>query len=441
MRRKRLIIMGAAGRDFHNFNVCYRGDPRVRVVAFTAAQIPFIADRRYPPSLAGPLYPKGIPIYPEERLEDLISRYRVDQVVFSYSDVSHQQIMHLASRVLACGADFHLLGPHATMLRSRKIVIAVSAVRTGCGKSEVSRYLCDIFREVGINPVVVRHPMPYGDLEREEVERFASFDDLTLHGCTIEEREEFEPLLAHGAVVFAGVDYARILRAAEKEGDVIIWDGGNNDFPFFRPELEITIVDPLRPGDETGYFPGEVNLRRAQVVIINKANAVSEEVTRSLELSVRAVNPTAQIVRTSSVISLVNADPAAIAGKTVLVVEDGPSVTHGSRPSGAGIAAALQFGAAQMVDPRPYAVGSIRAIFDAYPHVGPLLPAMGYSKQQVEELRCTMASVPCDMVLSATPIDLSRIMALPRPTVRVTYDISEEVDAPLRTRVLATLVR
>lgn len=434
MKRERVIIMGAAGRDFHNFNVCFRDDPRVMVVAFTAAQIPFITDRRYPPALAGKLYPKGIPIVDESGLAEIISRKRVDRVVFAYSDISHQELMHRASLVLARGADFSLLGPAATMLRSRKPVISVCAVRTGCGKSQVTRYLCGILRERKVRPVVVRHPMPYGDLAGQEVERFAHMQDLSLYHCSIEEREEFEPLIHSGAVVYAGVDYAKILQRAEGEGDVILWDGGNNDFPFFVPDLEITVADPLRIGDETSYYPGEVNLRRASVVIINKSNTVVGAVCDRLEERVKEINPSAVVVRTSSDIRL--SDPDAIRGRSVLVVEDGPSITHGGLSSGAGYAAAIEYGAGEFVDPRPFAVGSIAGAYRSYPHISRVLPAMGYSQTQVEELRLTIEQTPCDLVISATPIDLRRLIPVSKPVLRVGYDISEQPEEPLKKIVL-----
>lgn len=430
MKPLRLLIMGAAGRDFHNFNVCFRDNPGYRVVAFTATQIPFIVDRRYPPELAGHLYPRGIPVHPEERLEELIRKYRVQRVVFSYSDVSHLELMHLASRVLASGADFMLLGPDATMLKSRRPVISVCAVRTGCGKSPVTRYISGILSELGIRPVVVRHPMPYGDLRRQEVERIASLADLDRFSCTIEEREEFEPLIAHGITVFSGVDYRKIMHSAEREGDCIIWDGGNNDFPFFRPDLELTLVDPLRAGHETAYFPGEVNLRRAGIIIINKANAASPDQLARLERSIASANPDARVVRTDSVISADS--PESIRGKRVLVVEDGPTVTHGGMPSGAGLVAALEFGAAEVVDPRPHAVGSIAEAYAAHPHIGPVLPAMGYSGEQLVDLAATIGRTPCDLVLSASPFDLARLVPAIRPINRVYYEIREVDGRPLR---------
>jgi predicted GTPase len=434
MSARNIIIMGAAGRDFHNFNVLFRNNPLYRVRAFTAAQIPYISGRIYPPSLAGRLYPKGIAVFPEAELELLMEKHRIDEVVFAYSDLSHEEVMHRASIVLARGAEFRLPGPDATMLKSRKSVISVCAVRTGCGKSQVSRYICGIVREAGLKPVVVRHPMPYGDLEREVAERFAHFEDLALYKCTIEEREEYEPLISAGAVVFAGIDYREILKAAEEEGDIILWDGGNNDFPFFRPDLEITVTDPLRGGDETSYFPGEVNLRRADVVIINKVNAATGKEVLELEKSIGSINRSAALIRTASRISVSDGDE--IAGKRVLVIEDGPSITHGGLPSGAGLAAAGIFRAASVVDPRPYAVGSISEIYRKYPHMGKVLPAMGYREEQIRELKETIENTPCDIVLSATPIDLNRIISLSKPLKRVFYDIEEEPGHPLRERVI-----
>jgi predicted GTPase len=422
--------MGAAGRDFHNFNVCFRNNRIYQVMAFTAAQIPYITKRRYPPSLAGSLYPKGIPIFDETQLPELIKKYRVEEVIFAYSDLSHIEIMHKASLVLALGPEFRLLGPDVTMLKSRKPVISVCAVRTGAGKSQVTRYIAEIIRRRCGRPVVIRHPMPYGNLAEQEVERFADIADLSLHRCTIEEREEFEPLLANGTVVYAGVDYEKVLRAAEKEGDVLLWDGGNNDFPFFRPDLEITVVDPLRPGHETGYFPGEVNLRRAHVVIINKINVVDSEAVRRMEDSIRSVNPDALIVPAVSEIHV--SDPSSIAGKTALVVEDGPTITHGGMPGGAGLAAAERFSAARIVDPRPYAVDSITEVYRKYPHIGPVLPAMGYSEAQIQDLRRTMEGCQCDLVISATPIDLERLVTLDKPIVRVTYEMREQPEEKLK---------
>jgi len=437
VKRTRIIIMGAAGRDFHNFNCCFRDNTASRVVAFTAAQIPYIARRRYPARLAGPLYPRGIPIHPEEELSALIRRHRIDQVVFAYSDVAHTELMHTASQVLACGADFRLIGPAATMLKSRRPVVSVCAVRTGCGKSQVVRYLCDILGERGIRPVVVRHPMPYGNLVRQEVERFAEVADLERYHCTIEEREEFEHLLERGAVVYAGVEYAKILARAEAEAPVIIWDGGNNDLPFFRPDLEVVVADPLRPGHETAWYPGEVNLRRAGLVVINKVNAADPAAVSMVETAVQRANPRAAIVRTASLVSATEGER--IRGKRVLVVEDGPSITHGSLSAGAGLAAARRYGASLVVDPRPWAVGSLAEVYARYPHIGPVLPAMGYRPAQVAELAATIAAVPCDLVLAATPIDLARLVRGDTPILRISYAIAETDGTPLRDAFLHLL--
>jgi predicted GTPase len=437
MKRTRVIIMGAAGRDFHNFNVCFRDKPAWQVVAFTAAQIPFIEERRYPPSLAGSLYPRGIPIHPEEELEGLIRRHRVEEVVFAYSDVSHEELMHKASLVLACGAGFRLLGPAATMLSSSLPVVSVCAVRTGCGKSQVVRYFCDILREKGIRPVVVRHPMPYGDLARQEVERFARGSDLERYHCTIEEREEYEHLLDHGATVFAGVDYRKVLRSAEAETGIIIWDGGNNDLPFFRSDLEIVVADPLRPGHETAWYPGEVNLRRAAIVVINKVNAAEPAAVATVRTAVQRANRAAAVIETASLVTVDEGDR--IRGKRVVVVEDGPTITHGSMAAGAGLAAARQYGAAEVVDPRAWATGSLAAVFARYPHIGPVVPAMGYRPEQVEELSRTIASIPCDLVLAATPIDLARLVNVGTPILRVNYAIAEPEGSPLRDAFLQFL--
>lgn len=437
MKPTRVIIMGAAGRDFHNFNCCFRDNDAFRVMAFTAAQIPYIAQRRYPASLAGRLYPRGIPIRLEEELPELIQHHHIDQVVFAYSDIAHTELMHIASRVLACGADFRLIGPAATMLKSRRPVVSVCAVRTGCGKSQVVRYFCDILGERGIRPVVVRHPMPYGDLLRQEVERLVDGADLDRYRCTIEEREEYEHLLERGAVVYAGVDYARILARAEAEAPVIIWDGGNNDLPFFRPDLEIVVADPLRPGHEIAWYPGEVNLRRAHLVVINKVNAADPVAVASVEATVHRVNPGAAVVHTASLVMA--ADGERIRGKRVLVVEDGPTVTHGSMPAGAGLAAARQYGAAEVIDPRPWAIGSLAEVYGRYPHIGPVLPAMGYRPEQVAELAATIAAVPCDLVLAATPIDLARLVRVETPILRVTYAIAETDGTPLRDAFLRFL--
>ena len=420
MDRRRVVIMGAAGRDFHDFNVVFRKDPKHEVVAFTAAQIPGIADRRYPQELAGQLYPEGIPILPEADLERLIADEQVETVVFAYSDVSHETVMHAASRVLAAGADFTLLGPGRTMLRSRRPVLAVGATRTGAGKSQTTRYLAALLAEHGLKPVVVRHPMPYGDLAAERVERFATYADLDRYETTIEEREEYEPHLDAGRIVYAGVDYEAILHEAELEADVILWDGGNNDFPFYRPDVYVVVADPLRPGDERRYHPGEANLRMADAVVINKVDSAEPAAIDIVRDAIRETNPTAAVVTARSDLRL---DGPPIAGKRVVVVEDGPTLTHGGMSYGAGIVAARRFEAALIVDPRPAAVGSIRAVLDRYPTLEPLLPAMGYGPTQVRELEATLNRVDADIVLAATPIDLTRIVRLDKPVTRVRYDL------------------
>lgn len=437
MKQTRVIIMGAAGRDFHNFNCVFRNDPSCRVVAFTAAQIPGISRRRYPPELAGPRYPRGIPIFPEERLTDLIREKRANQVVFAYSDISHEALMHKASTVLAAGADFRLIGPDATMLRSRRPVVSVCAVRTGCGKSQVVRLFCDTLVAAGIRPVVVRHPMPYGDLRQQAVERIASRSDLELYQCTLEEREEYEHLLEHGAIVYAGVDYRRILRRAETEASVIIWDGGNNDLPFFRSDLEIVVVDPLRPGHEISWYPGEVNLKRAALVVINKVNAAESSAVELVARNIREANPGATVIRTRSVVTVAGAE--SLRGKRVLVIEDGPTITHGMMPSGAGLAAAAEHGAL-VVDPRPYAAGSLADVYAAWPHIGPVLPAMGYWHEQLHDLSATIENVPCDVILSATPIDLEALVRSSRPIMRVTYAV-EELDGELLRQTILRMAR
>jgi predicted GTPase len=424
----RVVIMGAAGRDFHDFNVVYRSDPSVQVVAFTATQIPGIANRRYPAELAGPNYLDGIPIVPESDLEALIREQDVDTVVFAYSDVSHETVMHVASRVLAAGADFALLGPHRTMLKSRRPVIAVGATRTGSGKSQTTRALAAMVADRGVTPVVIRHPMPYGDLTRQRVERFSTYADLDRHETTIEEREEYEPHLDAGRVVFAGVDYAAILRAAEGEADVILWDGGNNDFPFYRPDLYVVVADPLRAGDESRYHPGEANVRLADVVIINKVDSAEEGAVESVREAITQMNPRAQILTARSDLALVG-EP--IDGKRVVVVEDGPTLTHGGMTYGAGVVAARRFGAAQLVDPRRAAVGSIREVLDRYPALEPLVPAMGYGATQTAELEATLNAVDADLVLSATPIDLTRVLKLNKPITRVRYELAQVDGTPL----------
>jgi predicted GTPase len=426
--RERIVIAGAAGRDFHDFNVAFRDDPAAEVVAFTATQIPGIANRHYPASLAGPLYPAGIPIVPEQELDDLVRSEAVDTVVFSYSDVSHEQVMHLASRALAAGAGFRLLSPRRTMLPSRRPVIAVCAARTGAGKSQTTRRIASILEAQGIRPVVVRHPMPYGDLAAQRVQRFATHQDLELHRTTIEEREEYEPHLDAGRIVYAGVDYAAILHAAEGEADVILWDGGNNDLPFYRPDLHVTVVDPLRPGHELTYHPGEANLRMADVVVINKVDSADPAALASVRAAVAAVNPAAVLVEARSSLSLVGGD---IEGRSVVVVEDGPTLTHGGMTYGAGIVAARRFGAARIVDPAPHAVGSIAEVLAAYPLLEPLVPAMGYGDAQVRDLEATLAATPADLVLSATPIDLGRLIDPAKPIVRVRYELEEMPETPL----------
>jgi predicted GTPase len=429
MNRRRVVIMGAAGRDFHDFNVAFRDDPAVEVVAFTATQIPGIADRRYPEELAGPAYPAGIPIRPEEELERIVREERVDTVVFAYSDVPHEMVMHAASRVLAAGADFELLGPDRTMLASERPVLAVGATRTGAGKSQTTRYLAGLLADQGINPVVVRHPMPYGDLVRQRVERFATYADLDRFDTTIEEREEYEPHLDAGRVVYAGVDYEAILRAAEAEADVVIWDGGNNDFPFYRPDLFVVVADPLRPTDGTHYHPGETNLRMADAVFINKVDSADADAVEATRRSIAELNPGATVLTAQSELALVG-EP--IEGKRVIVVEDGPTLTHGGMRYGAGIVAARRFGAAAAIDPRPYAVGTIADVLARYPVLGPLVPAMGYGDAQVHELEATLNASDADLVLAATPIDLSRVMTLNKPITRVRYDLAPEDPAQVR---------
>ncbi|HUJ95952.1 MAG TPA: cyclic 2,3-diphosphoglycerate synthase [Terriglobales bacterium] len=421
---KRVLILGAAGRDFHNFNVVFRSNPDYQVVAFTATQIPDIADRRYPRELAGGLlYPDGIPIFEEKDLERLIAQHRVDIVVFSYSDISHQNLMHLASRAVASGADFWLLGMEHTQLEASVPVVSICAVRTGCGKSPLSRLVVSELRRQGRKPVVVRHPMPYGDLAAEAVQRFATMGDLETQQCTIEEREEYEPHIRQGTVVYAGVDYERILRRAEKEADVILWDGGNNDTPFYKSDLEIVVADPHRAGHELLYFPGEVNLRRADVVVINKVNTAAEDDIETVRRNIRANNPDAKIIETACRVSVPT--PELVKGRRVLVVEDGPTLTHGEMRYGAGVVAAEECGAAELVYPKPFAVGSIREVYERYPHLEQLLPAMGYSITQRHELEETINRVPCDLVLIATPIDLAQIIKINKPTLRVSYEVEE----------------
>ena len=430
---KKVIIMGAAGRDFHNFNTYFRDNPNFQVLAFTATQIPDIAGRKYPAALAGKLYPQGIPIFPEEDLTDLIKKFRASKVYFSYSDVAHEYVMHKASQVQAAGASFVLLGPRDTMIKSTKSVVSVCAVRTGCGKSQTSRKVSKILKAKGHRVAAIRHPMPYGDLEKQKVQRFATYDDLVNQECTIEEREEYEPYIKNGLVIYAGVDYEAILREAEKEADVILWDGGNNDFPFYKSDLEIVVVDPLRPGHEMLYYPGETNFRRADVLVVNKLNSAPQENVDKIMADIQAVNPRAQVIRANSALFVENGER--IRGKRVLVIEDGPTVTHGGMTFGAGYVAAKQFGAAQIVDPRPAAVGSIRKTFEKYNHLALVLPAMGYGEKQVEELAATIAQTDCDLIVSGTPIDLNRLIKARQPLLSVGYEL-EEIGTPTLEDVL-----
>ncbi len=423
MSKRKVIIMGAAGRDFHNFNVFYRDNDAYEVVAFTATQIPNIEGRKYPAELAGSLYPKGIPIHAEEELVDLIRKHKVNDVVFSYSDVSHQYVMDKGSIVLAAGANFKMLGMNETMLESKVPVVAIVAVRTGSGKSQTSRRVCEMLREKGKKLVVVRHPMPYGDLVKQKVQRFETEEDFKKHDCTIEEIEEYEHHVNEGTIVYAGVDYEAILRQAEQEADVIIWDGGNNDTPFFKPTVTITVADPHRPGHELSYYPGEVNLRIADVVIINKVDSAYPENVDKVRSNIAQANPKAMIIEAASPIAV--DDPEVIRGKRVLVVEDGPTLTHGDMTYGAGTIAARKFGAMEIVDPRPYTVGTIKETFKKYPNIGILLPAMGYGDKQKKDLEDTINKTDCDAVIVGTPIDLRKVIDIKKPNVRVRYDLSE----------------
>lgn len=433
--RRSIIIVGAAGRDFHDFNMVFRGNKQFNVVGFTATQIPNIVGRRYPPALAGADYPDGIPIFPEAELENLIQQYLVDEVVFSYSDVTHEYVMHLASRVLAAGAGFRLLSPRLTMLKADKPVVSVGAVRTGVGKSQTSRKILEILQnDLGYASVVaVRHPMPYGDLSSQAVQRFATFDDLDKYECTIEEREEYEPYVERGAIIYAGVDYQKILGQAESEADIIIWDGGNNDLPFFRSDFHVVLADPHRPGHEVRYHPGETNLRLAGAVVINKVDTADHQDVVTVQRNVRRLNPHASIVKAASPIFV--DDPAAIQGQRVLVIEDGPTLTHGEMSYGAGVVAADYFDAAEIVDPRPYAVRSIAATYESYPDTGPVLPAMGYGGDQMADLEETINRTPADLVIIATPIDLSRLIDIKKPTQRVRYEL-QEIGRPTLTELL-----
>ncbi len=436
---RRIVIMGAGGRDFHVFNTVYRGNDTTDVVAFTAAQIPGIDDRTYPPELAGPRYPEGIRIRPEADLADIVRSEAVDEVILAYSDLPHETVMHKASLVLATGADFRLMGPAATMLRSIKPVVAVCAVRTGCGKSQTSRYVGRLLIDAGLRVALVRHPMPYGDLVRMRVQRFGCIGDIDAAKPTIEEREEYETPVRLGMVMFAGVDYAEVLRRAEAEADVIVWDGGNNDFAFFAPDLLITVADPLRAGQEASYHPGETNVRMADVIVVNKVNVASPEAVARVVADVRALNPAATVVTTASPVTL--ADGPALAGRRALVVEDGPSITHGGMPFGAGTVAARQAGVAELIDPRPFAVGSIAETFRAYPSIGPVLPAMGYSLEQLEELATTIRAVPCDAVIVGTPFDLGRLIDLGHPSRRASYELREVGSPTLRDTMVPLIAK
>ena len=421
MQRIKVIIMGAAGRDFHNFNVYFRNNDAYEVVAFTATQIPGIEERSYPPELAGPNYPNGISIYPEEELPRLIREHNVDQVVFAYSDVSYEYVMHKASIALANGADFRLMGPKTTMLEAKVRVVSVCAVRTGSGKSQTSRQVAKILKSKGLRVVVIRHPMPYGDLRKQICQRFASYKDLDKHECTIEEREEYEPHIDNGIIVYAGVDYEKILREAEKEADVIVWDGGNNDIPFYKSDLHIVVADPHRAGHEIAYHPGEANLRLANVVIINKVETADPKNVERVKQNVRTVNPNATILEAASPITADKTE--LIKGKRVLVIEDGPTLTHGNMPYGAATIIAKRLGAGEIVDPKPYAVGSIKETYKKYAHLGAILPAVGYGERQIAELKETTDRTPCDVVVIGTPIDLRRVMSIDKPTVRVKYEL------------------
>jgi len=440
MSKRNVLIIGAAGRDFHNFNAYYRDNEAYNVVAFTAAQIPDIAGRRYPPELAGKLYPEGIPIYAEEDLPRLIRDLNVDECTFSYSDVSYQHVMSVSAIVEAAGASFVLLGPKDTMLKSSKPVIAVGAVRTGCGKSQTSRRISEILMEKGIKVVVIRHPMPYGDLVAQRVQRYAELSDLEKHKCTIEEMEEYEPHIVGGNVVYAGVDYEAILREAENDPDgcdVILWDGGNNDLPFYVPDLQVTVVDPHHPGHELRYYPGEVTLRIADVVIINKMDSADAAGIEAVRKNIAAVNPNAVVSDAASTLDI--DDPSVVKGKKVLVVEDGPTLTHGEMKIGAGVVAARKFGAAELVDPRPYTVGKLSETFEHYPEIGTVLPAMGYGEQQLRDLEATINSTECDAVVIGTPIDLSRIVKINKPSIRVYYNL-QEIGRPDLTEVLEDFI-
>ncbi|MFH1292506.1 MAG: cyclic 2,3-diphosphoglycerate synthase [Pseudomonadota bacterium] len=434
---EKVIIMGAAGRDFHNFNIYFRDNTRYKVIGFTAAQIPDIEGRLYPPELSGDLYPEGISIYSEDQLTDLIQEHKADLVAFSYSDIPHVEVMHKASVAMAGGADFMLIGATYTMLRSEKPVVAVCAVRTGCGKSQTTRHVCDVIRGMGKKVVAIRHPMPYGDLTKQVVQRFSSYEDFEKNNCTIEEREEYEPLVAQGTVVYAGVDYEKILKEAEKEADVIVWDGGNNDTPFYFPDVHIVIFDPHRAGHETLYYPGETNMLMADIAVINKVDSAETDQVNLVRKNIEKHAPNADIVLAESAV-LVD-DAGQIRGKRVLVVEDGPTLTHGGMPFGAGTIAAKRNEAASMVDPRPYITGTIKETFETYPNIGAVLPAMGYGKQQMQDLETTINNADCDLVLFSTPIDLPKLLSINKPTLRVRYEYRDHGSPTLKKVLLRHL--
>ena len=423
MNKNKIVIMGAAGRDFHNFNVYFRDNSNYEVVAFTATQIPDIAGRKYPVELSGPLYPEGIPIYPEEELPELIKKYQIDQVILAYSDLPYEYVMSKASLVLANGADFRLMGPKNTMLKSNLPVISICAVRTGCGKSQTTRRVTEILKKKGYKIAVIRHPMPYGDLKDQIWQRYETYNDLKRYECTIEEMEEYEPHIDSGNILYAGVDYGEILKRAEKEADIIVWDGGNNDLPFYKPDLHIVVTDPLRAGHEMRYYPGGANLRMADVVVINKIDTASPDKINLLRENIRQLAPDAQLIEAASPLTV--DQPELIRGKKVLVVEDGPTLTHGGMKYGAGVVAAQKYGAKELVDPRPYAVGSIAETYVKYPEIGILLPAMGYGEKQIKELETTINAIECDLVIIGTPIDLTRIIKINKKSIRVKYDLQE----------------
>jgi len=435
----KIIMIGAAGRDFHNFNVVYRNNPNYEVVAFTAAQIPDIDDRKYPASLAGELYPDGIPIYAEEELEALIKKHNVDECVLSYSDLAYETVMHIGSRVMSAGARFSMLGAEPTMIKSTKPVVSITAVRTGCGKSQTTRAVVKALTEAGKKVVSIRHPMPYGDLEAMKVQRFAEIDDLAKNKCTIEEMEEYEPHIAMGSIIYSGVDYEAILREAEKEADIIVWDGGNNDMSFYKPDLSIVVADPLRAGDEISYYPGEVNFRMADVIVINKVDSAYPEDVEEILDNMREYNPTAKVILAASAVMVEGAD--LIQGKKVLVVEDGPTLTHGEMEFGAGVVAARRFGAEELVDPRPFIVGKIKDTYEKYPYIGALLPAMGYGEQQMKDLEATINNTECDSVVIGTPINLTRFIKINKPTTRVYYELAEIGEPNIKTVLNDTILK